>query len=392
MSRIVTWTGSQGDIGLAVVAIGVFDGVHLGHQALLRAAVADARAREVQSVAVTFDRDPDQVVSPQTAAPQLLALEDKLRFIGDTGIDAVLVVPFDERLARMAPESFLETVLVDAVSPVAVHVGTDFRFGFMATGDVSTLRLEGARRGFDVVPHDLVTLDGEAVTSTRIRSCVARGALDQATRLLGRPTRVRGHVHHGRGEGDSLGFPTANVEPLAFSALPPAGVYAGRVALPDGAVWTSAISVGRPPMFPEAVDVLEAHLIGFTGDLYDTDVTVEFWERLRDQRSYPSLDELKEAIAADVERALDISGFTDEELAELVADVVEQCDGATVARLPSLHATRLSPESAPACLCIASETGSCRCFLPIRGALCFKTKTRGAGRFRKASPRKTNPS
>ena len=169
------------------------------------------------------ERDPDQVVSPQTAAPQLLALEDKLRFIGDTGIDAVLVVPFDERLARMAPESFLETVLVDAVSPVAVHVGTDFRFGFMATGDVSTLRLEGARRGFDVVPHDLVTLDGEAVTSTRIRSCVARGALDQATRLLGRPTRVRGHVHHGRGEGDSLGFPTANVEPLAFSALPPAG-------------------------------------------------------------------------------------------------------------------------------------------------------------------------
>jgi riboflavin kinase / FMN adenylyltransferase len=313
-ARIIHWQHGTEPLGSAVVAIGVFDGVHLGHQALLRDTVADAAARGVDSVAVTFDRDPDQIVSPGTAAPQLLGLADKLDAMSRTGLDAIVVVPFTTQLAELPPESFLDSVLLAALSPVAVHVGSDFRFGKMATGDVSTLQRVGAIRGFDVKPHDLVTSEGEAITSTRIRGLVAGGHIAEATQLLGGHSCVTGTVHRGRGEGAGLGFPTANVVPVEFAALPGSGVYAGRAALADGSTWAAAISVGTPPMFPDAKDYLEAHLIEFDGDLYDQPITLEFWDRLRDQRSYPDLDALKLAIAADVDRALEIAGFTDDEV------------------------------------------------------------------------------
>ena len=303
------WTSDMPSLGSAVVAIGVFDGVHIGHQALLREAVADARERGALAVAVTFDRDPDQVVSRETAAPQLLTLADKLRFMAETGIDTTLVIPFTADLAETAPEVFVESVLLRAVDPVAIHVGSDFRFGRMATGDVVTLQRAGVQFGFEVVPHSLVSAEGSAVTSTRIRSFVASGDVAGAAELLGRPTRVSGTVHRGRGEGATLGFPTANVVPVEFAAVPASGVYAGRVVVPDDTEWAAAISVGTPPMFPEARDYLEAHIIDFDGDLYDAPLTIEFMQRLRDQRSYPSLDALKRAIAADVERALEIAGF-----------------------------------------------------------------------------------
>ena len=330
-ASIITWQPGAAPLGSAVVAIGVFDGVHLGHQALLRDTVADATSRGVRSVAVTFDRDPDQVVSPATAAPQLLTLSDKLAAISRTGVDAILVVPFTSALAEQAPESFLDSVLLAALTPVAVHVGSDFRFGKMATGDVSTLQRVGAIRGFDVVPHDLVTDEGQAITSTRIRALVADGKIAEASRLLGGHPCVTGTVRRGRGEGAGLGFPTANVVPVEFAALPGAGVYAGRAALADGSGWAAAISVGTPPMFPEAKDYLEAHLVDFDGDLYDQPLTLEFWDRLRDQQTYPDLEALKAAIALDVDRALDIAGFTDEELAANAADAPQGAEADTTA-------------------------------------------------------------
>lgn len=308
MNRVI-WAPDLPSLGDAVVAIGVFDGVHLGHQALLRDAVADARARAAAAVAVTFDRDPDQVVSPDNAAPQLLTLADKLAFIAETGIDTTLVVPFTLQLAQMAPEAFLESVLLRAVRPQAVRVGSDFRFGSMATGDVGTLQRAGVQHGFEVVPHTLVSVEGAAVTSTRIRSLVAAGNVKAAAELLGRPTRVSGTVRRGRGEGAQLGFPTANVAPVEYAALPADGVYAGRAVLPDDSEWAAAISVGTPPMFPEARDYLEAHVIDFDGDLYDAEITLEFFERLRELRPFGSVEELAAAIATDVEQALDIAGF-----------------------------------------------------------------------------------
>ncbi len=296
-------------LGSAVVAIGVFDGVHLGHQALLADTVADARAHGVEAVAVTFDRDPDQVVSPATAAPQLLTLGDKLGFMAATGVDAILVIPFTHELAEMCPEEFLDAVLLHAVRPLAVHVGGDFRFGCRATGDVGALQRSGAEHGFEVSPHELVASGGLPVTSSRIRSLVAGGDVGAAAQLLGRASCVAGVVHRGRGEGASLGFPTANVVPVEFAALPADGVYAGRAILPDGGMWAAAISVGTPPTFPDARDYLEAHLIGFDGDLYDEPLTLLFFERLRAQEAYSSPDELKAAIASDVAASLDIAGF-----------------------------------------------------------------------------------
>lgn len=308
-ASIVTWSPEMSSLGTATAAIGVFDGVHVGHQALLRDAVAHARAHGVQAVAVTFDRDPDQIVSPSTAAPQLLTLADKLDFIGDTGVDVILVVPFTPMLAEMPPGSFVDAVLLAAMRPVTVHVGRDFRFGSRATGDVGTLQRLGATHGFEVCPHSLISVGGSPVTSTRIRSLVDRGDILGATELLGHRPRVCGTVHRGRGEGTKLGFPTANITPVPYAALPADGVYAGRVSLEDGVQWAAAISVGTPPSFPEARDYLEAHLIGFEGDLYDQEVTLEFFERLRELHAFDTVDGLVRAIAHDVEATLRIAGF-----------------------------------------------------------------------------------
>lgn len=311
-ARVINWDAEVASIGPAVVAIGVFDGVHIGHQALLRDTVDDARARGVAAVAVTFDRDPDQVVSPTKAACQLLTLGDKLAFIANTGVDAMLVVPFTSTLAEMSPEQFLDLVLMRSVMPLAVHVGGDFRFGRHAEGDVAALQRIGTRHGFEVRAHGLVSAGGSAVTSTRIRALVATGDVVGAAGLLGRPTRVTGTVHRGRGEGAQLGFPTANLVPVAFAALPADGVYAGRAIIAEGTMWAAAISVGTPPTFPDARDHLEAHLIGFDGDLYDQPLTLEFFERIRSQKTYPSLEALTSAISSDVNSALDIAGFPQE--------------------------------------------------------------------------------
>ena len=312
MATVITWSPEMACFGAAVVAIGVFDGVHLGHQSLLRDTVADAAARGVSAVAITFDRDPDQIVAPDTAAPQLLTLADKLQFMCETGLDAVLVIPFTASLGEMSPEAFLDSVLMGAVRPVCVHVGRDFRFGARAAGDVATMLRLGLSRGFEVVAHELIASEGAAVTSTRIRAFVAAGDVVTAEELLTRPARVTGVVHRGRGEGAALGFPTANVVPVTFAALPADGVYAGRAVLENGDVWACAISVGTAPSFPEARDYLEAHLIGFDGGLYDHPITLEFLQRLRDQRPFDSLHALTDAIARDVDTTREIAGFDDE--------------------------------------------------------------------------------
>jgi len=316
-TRVVEWNERMHSLGEAVVAIGVFDGVHVGHQTLLRATVAEARLQGARAVAVTFDRDPDQVVAPQTAAPQLLSLADKLRFIEETGIDTVLVIPFTLDVAAMLPEVFLENVLAVAMRPVALHVGRDFRFGARASGDLQVLERFGMARGFAVTGHELVEVGGEPITSTRIRRLVASGDIAAAAALLGRAPRVAGTVRRGRGEGVALGFPTANLLPEPYAALPADGVYAGRVVFSDGSAWASAVSVGTPPTFPDARDYVEAHLIDFEGDLYDQTLTIEFLERLRPQQAFASLPDLTAAIATDVERALDIAGFESDDDAEV---------------------------------------------------------------------------
>ncbi len=300
MTQVYTWEPDSAPLGSAVVAIGVFDGVHIGHQTLIRDAVFEARERGVGAVALTFDRDPDQVVTPDTAAPQLLSLEDKIGFISALDVDSVLVVPFCARLAETTAERFLDDVLTQALDPKAVVVGRDFRFGHHASGTVETLQVFGVKHGFEVFGHDLVASGGEPVTSTRIRALIAEGHVAEASTLLGRPHRLTGRVGHGRGEGAPLlGVPTANIRPAPHAAVPADGVYAG-FATHEGRAHAAAISVGVPPTFPQSEDSIEAHIIDWEGDLYNTDLTLEFVARLRSQSAFATPQELTAAIQGDI--------------------------------------------------------------------------------------------
>ncbi|MFU8890221.1 MAG: bifunctional riboflavin kinase/FAD synthetase [Anaerosomatales bacterium] len=301
MREVLIWERGVRSFDTVVAAIGVFDGVHIGHQTLVRDAALDARERGLAAVAVTFDRDPDQVVNPDAAGPQLLALEDKCTFLLESGADHILVVPFDASVAALSPEAFLSDILLEALTLRSVHVGKDFRFGRYAEGTVSTLESQGAVHGFTVRAHELVTEGESTVTSTRIRALVAAGNVTAAAALLGRDHRVTGLVVRGRGIGRrELGVPTANLLPREHAALPREGVYAGWALVGD-ARHPAAISVGTPPTFPDAHDQLETHILDLDADLYGETITVGFRRHLRDQRRFSSQRELAGAIKRDID-------------------------------------------------------------------------------------------
>jgi riboflavin kinase/FMN adenylyltransferase len=311
MNRVLAWDKSRAPLGASVAAIGVFDGVHVGHQALIRHTASDARERGLPAVAVTFDRDPDQVVNPDASVPQLLTLSDKCAFLLQAGADLALVIPFDVGLALLSPEEFLEDVLLAALAPHSVHVGTDFRFGRCAEGTVRTLTTAGRSGGFEVRAHELVTAQGAAITSTRIRSLISSGDVAGAARLLGRDHRVSGVVVRGRGIGRTgLGIPTANLLPAEHAALPFEGVYSGWAQV-DSDTYPAAVSVGTPPTFPGAHDSLEAHILGLDCDLYGQTLTIGFTSRLRDQVRFGSAEELTDAMKRDIERVRESAGTPD---------------------------------------------------------------------------------
>jgi riboflavin kinase/FMN adenylyltransferase len=294
------------------VTIGAYDGVHLGHRALLSDLSDRAAAAGLSTVVVTFDRHPAYVVRPASAPKQLTSLEQKLELLADCGIDRTLVVPFDAARAEESAEDFVKEVLVDQLSARLVVVGEDFHFGHSRRGNVELLRRLGAECGFEVVGVGLTGDGREAVSSTRIRALIAQGDVEGAALLLGRPHEVRGPVVHGDGRGGpELGFPTANLAVPDDIALPADAVYAGHLQRPDGTVHPAAISVGRRPTFYEpgtAPVLVEAYLIHFDGDLYGETARVSFPHRLRDEQRFESIEALVAQMHADVaatERVLD---------------------------------------------------------------------------------------
>jgi riboflavin kinase / FMN adenylyltransferase len=286
------------------VTIGAYDGVHLGHRALLRDLCARAEADHLTTVVVTFDRHPASVVRPGSAPKQLTDLEQKLELLADCGIDRTLVVPFDKARAEESAEGFVKEVLVDELSARLVVVGEDFHFGHRRRGNIDLLRRLGAEYGFAVVGFGLTGDGPEPVSSTRIRALIARGEVEGAARLLGRPHEVRGLVVHGDGRGGpELGFPTANLAVADDIALPADAVYAGHYRRPDGSVHRAAISVGRRPTFYEpgtAPVLVEAYLLHFDDDLYGERARVSFSHRLRDEQRFDSVDALVAQMRADV--------------------------------------------------------------------------------------------
>jgi riboflavin kinase / FMN adenylyltransferase len=286
------------------VTIGAYDGVHLGHRALLRDLRRRAEAAGLSTVVVTFDRHPASVVRPESAPKQLTGLEQKLELLADCGIDRTLVMAFDQTRSEESAEGFVKEVLVDELSARLVVVGEDFHFGHGRRGNIELLRRLGAEYGFEVVGFGLTGDGAEPVSSTRIRALLARVDVEGAARLLGRRHEVRGLIVHGDGRGGpELGFPTANLTVADDIALPADAVYAGHYRRPDGSAHRAAISVGRRPTFYEpgsAPVLVEAYLLGFEGDLYGERARVSFAHRLRDEQRFDSVDALVAQMRADV--------------------------------------------------------------------------------------------
>jgi riboflavin kinase/FMN adenylyltransferase len=288
----------------SVVTIGVYDGVHPGHHAVLRLVRELADARGLQAVCVTFDRHPAEVVRPDSAPKLITTPDQKLELLAATGfLDVCLVLHFDEVRSRETAEEFVREVLVDAAGARLVVVGADFHFGRGRGGDVALLQRLGAELGFEVIGVGLEAAAGGPVySSTRIRELLAAGDVAGAAVALGRPHEVRGPVEVGDRRGRELGFPTANVAVSSRSCLPADGIYAGTLVAEDGVERPAAISLGRRPTFYEqaGTSLLEAHVLDFDGDLYGQAVRVRFEVWLRGEARFDSVDALVEQIALDV--------------------------------------------------------------------------------------------
>ena len=281
------------------VAVGEFDGVHLGH----RAVIADA------DTVLTFDPHPRAVIAPDAAPKLLTPLPVKTDIIAGLGVEELVVIPFDGEFSAQSPQAFIDDVLVAALGAAEVRVGENFRFGHRATGDAELLRRQDA---FHTTVAQLVEVDGEIVSSTHIRGLVVAGEMEKATEFLGLPFHLRGIVQHGDKRGRTLGYPTANLVPDNALCYPGNGIYACRAALEqDGAWrwWPAAVSIGVRPTFVTGRGVLiEAYLIGFDGDCYDQELRLEFLERIRGEKRFDSVDALVKQMHADVEYARTVAG------------------------------------------------------------------------------------
>lgn len=294
----------------AAIALGNFDGVHLGHRALLDRAIARARELSGKSVAVTFDPHPTAVLAPQHAPALLTTVARRLEWLEHTGVDAAVVIPFSAELAAMTAEDFVEQVLLQHLAAAHVVVGYDFGYGRGRAGSAATLSAHGARAGFGVDVIAPVTLAGQAASSTAIRGHLRLGDLASARRLLGHAYDLDGVVVHGEKRGRTLGFPTANVEPDLPLVLG-SGIYACRLAVFEdarpttlGPALPAVASLGTNPTFVDGTRrTLEVFVLDFTGDLYDRRVRVELVTKLRDEARYPSIDALVAQITRDVQDA-----------------------------------------------------------------------------------------
>ncbi len=317
--RVVTdLVGYEPPPGGTVVTIGAYDGVHLGHVAVLRLVHDLARARGLEAVCLTFDRHPAEVVRPETAPKLLTTLDQKLELLAETGfVDTTCVLTFDETRSQEPAEEFVREVLVSGLGSHVVVVGVDFHFGYRRHGNVKLLEQMGGELGFEVIGLGLVPVEGDATgmaySSTRIRELLTVGDVAAAARLLGRPARpheVRGTVETGDRRGRELGFPTANVAVPARTCLPADGIYAGMFVDEGGVERPCAISLGRRPTFYEhaKASLLEAFVLDFQGDLYGQVVKVRFVDRIRGEERFESVDDLVTQMHRDVDAIRTVLG------------------------------------------------------------------------------------
>jgi len=282
-----------------VVTIGNFDGVHRGHQAILARLRARAVALGLPSCVVIFEPQPREFFTPELAPARLTRLRDKLTLLAEAGVDRVLCLAFNRRLRELSAAEFVRAVLVDGLGVRHLEVGDDFRFGCDRAGDFDFLLQAGASNGFSVEAASTVEVQGQRVSSTRVREALAAADFALAEDLLGRPFQLAGRIVHGQALGRQLGTPTANVQ-LKRRRVPLTGVYLVSTEV-DGQHWPGVANIGvRPSVASDGNAHLEVHLLDFSGDLYDRRLTVAFHRKLRDEQRFASLEALKAAIAADV--------------------------------------------------------------------------------------------
>ncbi|HWG99013.1 MAG TPA: bifunctional riboflavin kinase/FAD synthetase [Pilimelia sp.] len=321
MQRWRGYADVPGGWGRTVVTIGVFDGLHRGHQATIGHAVRRAAELGLRSVVLTFDPHPAEVVRPGSHPAVLTEPARKAELVAGLGVDALCVVPFTPEFSRLPAEEFVHDVLVEHLHAALVVVGGNFRFGHRAAGDVALLERLGRRFGFAVESPALVSADDTVFSSTYIRACVDAGDVAAAAAALGRPHRLEGVVVRGDRRGRALGFPTANLLTGRYAAVPADGVYAAWLVRPGGspaagageagaeARLPAAVSIGTNPTFSGRERRVEAYVLDFEGDLYGERVALDFVARLREMRRYDALEPLVAQVGADVARTRDVLGL-----------------------------------------------------------------------------------
>lgn len=285
------------------LAIGVFDGVHLGHQQIIRQTLNDARQHEALALIVTFDKHPNAIVAPNHVPPLIYSQPQKVRAIESLGADALLEIPFDREFSELPGETFIRNFARDLGKIQSICVGADFVFGHQRSGDVPLLRRLGDEMHFQVHGLAAVALDGQTVSSTRIRNAIRDGDFDAASQMLGRAYSLAGHVIHGEQLGQKLGFPTANLDTTGM-LLPPNGVYAAHARL-GSQTHRAVLNIGTRPTIQNSAPMprVEVHLLDFTGDIYGQELEITFIAKLRGEEKFPSLEALREQIRKDVAAA-----------------------------------------------------------------------------------------
>ena len=286
----------------SVVTVGVFDGVHLGHHAIMEIVRKESAGLNARSVVITFDRNPEEIIHPHKTVPYITTLSQKLALIGEQGIDLAVVLPLEAWLIKMPAEEFVKDILYKKLSAVQVVVGTNFVFGKDRTGSVRLLQEMGKQLGFNVTAVPPVKVGEISVSSTAIRGLLADGKIERANKFLGRPFSLDGKVITGEGIGQKLGFPTANIQPAEKQIVPGEGVYAISLVL-NGEKWTGVANIGTKPTVDGKASGVEVHIIGFSGNIYGHQLELMFHHRLRSEVRFSSTEALKQQISRDVERA-----------------------------------------------------------------------------------------
>lgn len=298
------WFARYGESGRgSVIAIGTFDGIHLGHQKVLEYAIGRAKETGAVATALTFEPPPVKVLRPEAAPARISTNQQRMDWFGALGMEAAVVIPFTKELAALTPEEFVRQILVEQLKVKAVVVGDNFRFGAKQAGDVKFLREMGMREGFEVVIHPPVMLNEKVVSSTLVRKLVSEGDVRHAARLLGRPFALTGEVVSGTGTGKKFTFPTLNLKPEQ-ELLPTRGVYITRTVLEgETSSHRSVTNVGNRPTFNGSGLSVETHLLDYSGNFAPKTIEIRFWKRLRAEKKFAGVEELKEQIAKDIARA-----------------------------------------------------------------------------------------